>query len=237
MVKRWGVIGVGFVIIAGIGLAYAYLREPEQASGPITVLPIQPVTTDLVEQNLDSAAAPVDGTILFSIDPAQSEVRFIIDEILRGEENTVVGVTNQVSGEISINFNDLTNSMVGPIQINARTLTTDNDLRTRALRNRILDTNQFEFVVFTTTQIQNLPASVVIGEPFTIQLYGDLTIRNITGQETFEVTITPMSATRIYGIGKVRVLRSDYDLSIPSVPLVADVADEVFLEIEFIATS
>lgn len=237
MIKRWGVIGLAVMIIAGIGLGYAYLREPEQASGPITALPIQPAFTGDVDLNTNLAAAPADGTILFSIDPTQSEVRFMIDEILRGELNTVIGITNQVAGEIAIDFNDLSNSIVGPIKINMRTLTTDNNIRNRALQNRILNTNQFEFVVFTPTQIQNLPASVEIGEPFTIQLLGDLAIRNITGQETFEVTITAMSNTRIHGFGKVRVLRSDYDLAIPSVPLVGDVADEVFLEIEFIATS
>jgi polyisoprenoid-binding protein YceI len=39
---------------------------------------------------------------VFRIDPAQSEASFSIDEVLRGEDVTVVGVTSQVAGDIRV---------------------------------------------------------------------------------------------------------------------------------------
>jgi polyisoprenoid-binding protein YceI len=124
---------------------------------------------------------------------------------------------------------------VGIVRINARTLETDSNLRDRAIRNRILNSNEFEFISFTPTEITNLPTGGEFGDSFEIQITGDLTIRNITAQETFDVTVTPISETRIEGSGQATVSRSTYNLTIPSVRDVAEVDEEVVLEIEFVA--
>ena len=55
-------------------------------------------------------------------DPAASEARFLIVEILRGEPKTVVGKTNQVTGQIAVDLNDLSTAAVGPVQVNVQTL-------------------------------------------------------------------------------------------------------------------
>ena len=70
---------------------------------------------------------------------------------------------------------------------------------------------------------------------FRFNVTGDLTVRDITQEITFQVTVTPVSETRLEGVAKATVLRSDYELNIPSVPNVANVSDEVRLEIEFVA--
>ena len=44
-----------------------------------------------------------------------------------------------------------------------------------------------------------------------------------------------VSEDRIEGSGSAVVLRSDFGLQIPSVPNVANVSDEVILEIDFVA--
>ena len=70
---------------------------------------------------------------------------------------------------------------------------------------------------------------------FRLHVTGDLTVRDITREITFQVTVTPVSETRLEGVAKATVLRSDYELNIPSVPNVANVSDEVRMEIEFVA--
>jgi hypothetical protein len=52
---------------------------------------------------------------------------------------------------------------------------------------------------------------------------------------TFDVTVTPVSETRLEGNAVTTVKRSDYNLVIPSVPGVADVSEDVRLEIDFVA--
>ncbi|MCB0184567.1 MAG: YceI family protein, partial [Caldilineaceae bacterium] len=78
---------------------------------------------------------------------------------------------------------------------------------------------------------------VNIGEPFTFTIIGDLTIRDVTKQETFTLTVTANSETELVGLGQTKVMRGDYNLTIPSVPSVANVGEEVPLEIAFTAVA
>lgn len=160
-----------------------------------------------------------------------------MDEDLRGERKTVIGTTDQVAGQLSLNLADLSQTEVGIIQINARTLLTDNNFRNRAIQNEILDTGQFEFITFTPTGVEGLPATAAVGETVTFTLVGNLTIRDITLPATFTVEATAISDTQLAGSATTIVNRVDYDLQIPSVPNVANVEEEVELYIDFTANA
>ena len=54
---------------------------------------------------------------------------------------------------------------------------------------------------------------------------------------TFNVTVTPVSDSQIKGNAKATLLRDDFGLTIPSVPTVADVSQEVQLAFDFIANT
>jgi polyisoprenoid-binding protein YceI len=90
-------------------------------------------------------------------------------------------------------------------------------------------------VTFTPTALVGLPETVAVGESFSFQITGDLTIRDITRSVTFDVTVNAEAADRLTGSARATVLRSDYGLTIPSVPQVAEVSDEVILELDFTA--
>jgi polyisoprenoid-binding protein YceI len=173
--------------------------------------------------------------ITFEIVPAESEARFAIDEILRGAPKTVVGTTDQMAGQLALNPADLSSTRVGTIQVNARTLTTDNDFRNRAMKNRILLTNDYEFVAFTPTAVIGLPETGTVGETYTFQIVGDLTITDVTRPVTFEAEATATSETRIEGTATTTFPYADFELFIPDAPAVDTVEDEVRLELEFVA--
>jgi polyisoprenoid-binding protein YceI len=179
--------------------------------------------------------APTAGLLLFEISQDSSEVRFELDEDLRGVRTTVIGNTNQVAGQIAFDPADMTTAQVGVIQVNARTLVTDNNFRNRAMQNEILDTGNYEFITFTPTAVEGLPNRVAVGESVTFTIVGDLTIRDVTRPATFTVTATLVSGTQLAGTASTTILRGDYDLQIPSVPHVANVEEEVGLSIEFVA--
>lgn len=183
------------------------------------------------------APAETSATTVYTIDPAGSQVRFELDEDLRGVRTTVVGITDQVAGQLSLNLGDLSQTQVGIIQINARTLVTDNTFRNRAIQNEILDTGAFEFITFTPTGIEGLPASAALGEPVTFTITGDLTIRDVTLPATFTVEATADSDRQVTGTATAVVNRADYGLQIPSVPNVANVEEEVDLFIDFTANA
>jgi len=184
-----------------------------------------------------TTAAPAGTATTFTIDSAGSQVRFQLDEDLRGSRTTVVGTTDQVAGQLLVNLADLSQTQVGVIQINARTLATDNNFRNRAIQNEILDTGDFEFITFTPTAVEGLPASATIGEAITFTLVGDLTIRDVTLPATFTVEATAVSETQLTGTATAVVNRVDFGLQIPSVPNVANVEEEVELYIDFTANA
>ncbi len=206
--------------------------EATEAEAEPTAEPTAVPPTDTPEPTADPGVLR-----LYEISQEESQVSFTLDEDLRGLRNTVIGVTDQVAGQIAANLNDLSTTQVGVIQVNARTFLTDNDFRNNAIRNRILNTDQYEFITFTPTAVNGLPDSVEVGETVTFEIVGDLTIRDITQEVTFTVTVTAVTEERLEGTASTQVLRGDYNLVIPEVPGVANVTDEVLLEMTLVANA
>jgi polyisoprenoid-binding protein YceI len=244
-------VSIALVGVALIGGLWAYnfvLGEAEAPSSPITAIPIVVNTAQpeadaavLASEGSTSAeptaaeGAAQGGLTIFQISSDQSEVRFSIYEELAGQPKTVVGVSDQVAGELALDLSDLSKTQVGVIQINARTFVTDSDNRNRAIRNFILGADEYEFITFTPTAITGLSGAAQPGQAFTFQIAGNLTIRDVTQPVMFEVTAQGDSLTRLTGTATAVVKRSDYNLTIPSVPNVANVGEEVTLELEFVA--
>ena len=174
---------------------------------------------------------------LFRIESEDSEARFQIDEILRGNPTTVVGRTSEVAGDIIVNFDDPSQSQIGTIRINMRNLETPNEFRNRALRSDILESNQdeFEFSEFVPTALENISSDpVVVGDTLRFDIVGDLTVRDVTRSITFSAVVTLVSEGEISGLAATTIQYPDFGLTIPpNVPGVTDVSETVILEIEF----
>lgn len=184
------------------------------------------------DANEESTAAAV---TIYEIVQAESQARFYIDEVLRGDLVTVEGITDQVAGQIALNPNDLSTAQIGTILVNVRTLATDNDFRNRAIKNQILLTDDHEFVTFEPTAIVGLAESGTVSESYSFQIVGDLTIINNTQEVTFEATVTPTSEQRVEGIAITTILYADFGLTIPASRSVDAVEDDLRLELAFVA--
>jgi polyisoprenoid-binding protein YceI len=187
-----------------------------------------------------STTAAVAQTQAFVIDASRSTAAFEIDEVLRGEPKTVVGTTSEVAGQVVVDPSDLSTIEFSQIIVNARTFQTGSGNRDRAIRGPvILDSasDEFEFITFDVTSVDDLAGSLTVGEPLTFTVTGDLVIRGTSNEVTFDVTATPVDETSIEGVAIATVLRSDYGIGIPNVPGVADVGDEVVIRLEFVAES
>lgn len=197
-------------------------------------------STESAEADATQAVALASaGGTTYRIDSAQSEVRFKMQEDLRGTRTDVIGITKDVGGDIIVDLANPQNSTVNPIVINARTLATDNDFRNQAIRSRILRSADaaYEFITFTPTEITGLPTSPITDGPVTFQVTGDLKIIEVTRPVTFEVTVDAVSAEQISGSGTAVINWEDFNLSIPNAPGVANITPETTLEIDFVATA
>jgi polyisoprenoid-binding protein YceI len=184
-------------------------------------------TTAQVEANQSSQ---------FVIQAESSEVRFYIDEVLRGQPKKVEGITQEISGSVLIESLDPLSVSIQPIEIQAGTFVTDNNFRNRAISDAILQTGRYPTIVFTPTDIDGLPDSAKPGSTYSFDVTGDLKIRDITLPATFQVTLIAQSEDVLSGSAAATINRTDYGLNIPSVPQVADVSEQVLLEFDFNAS-
>jgi polyisoprenoid-binding protein YceI len=255
------------LVVGGAWLWNWALGDTEEASAPIVATPIEIVienptptvaapqsapTSDAAPTLAPSAAIPTApaaetpqssadtapaAPVIFAISQADSQASFTIYEELRGQPKNVLGVTDQVAGEIALNASDLSSTQVGAIQVNARTLATDDDRRNQAIRNRILFTDSYEFITFTPTAISGLSGGAAPGQTFEFQITGDLTIRDVTQEVVFNVSAQMVSEGQISGTATAVIQLADFNLAVPNVPFVANVGQEVTLEVKFVANA
>lgn len=195
-----------------------------------------------VSQDIADVSQSIEGdgeAVVFSIVSEESEASFTLEEDLRGTRTTVVGTTNQVGGEVALNFDNPASSEVGTITINARSLQTDNNFRNQALRSDILRSanDDYEFITFEPTSLSGLPDTVEVGETYTFDIIGDLTIIDTTNEVTFNAEVTIVSESEITGSATTNVTYGDWGIPVPSAPLVANVEDNADLAIDFVARS
>lgn len=221
-------IGALIVIAVIVGGVYLYATRP-----------LEEASEDIQEntERLDDTADASDSSAVYRISQDDSQVEFNIDEVLAGRDNTVVGTTSQIAGDIRLDMENPAESEIGQIRINARTFQTDSSRRDGAIGRFILqsETDGFEFIEFVPTSVNGLPETITVGEPVELSVTGDLTIKGTTNDVTFNGQATLESEDRLVGSFQTMVLYPDFALSIPSVPSVSDVADEVTLKIDFVA--
>lgn len=184
------------------------------------------------------AQAPASAPVEFSIIAADSKASFTLEEDLSGVRTTVIGATTELGGSVFVDLANPSNSVIGTIVVNARTLETDNSFRNRALRSQILMSarDEFEFIVFEPRELSDFSAdSIAAGETLSFNITGDLTVTDVTRSVTFAAMVRLDSESQISGSATVNLLHADFGLTIPEVPRVANVTDDVDLKLEFVA--
>lgn len=218
---------VALVAVVSVG-AFLYLTRG-------VALPSADVQASVEQLNTSADSSAT----LFRIAQDESQAEYNIFEVLNGSDKTVVGTTSEVAGDIVIDLSDLSQTEVGEIAINARTFATDEDRRDNSVARFILqsESDANEFIIFQPTAISGLPENASVDDTLEFQVTGDLTIAGTTQSVAFDVTATLATADQLTGHAETVIQRADFNLTIPSVPFVADVGEEVTLKLDFVASA
>lgn len=184
-----------------------------------------------------SAAAPT-GLQRYIIVPSESQVIYRVGETLFREGNrynVAVGVTNAVKGEILVDRANPRNSRIGTITVDISTFRTDNPRRDSAIRERWLESARFPIAEFRPTTIQGLPNAYTEGREVTLQVTGDLKIRDVTRPTTFSVTVK-LERDRLTGTATGMIRMTDFGFDPPSILGILRAENEVQIEFRFVAT-
>jgi polyisoprenoid-binding protein YceI len=228
-------IGAAVVILIVLGVAaYSYAFRPVAAPTVVENGGNNTTPTPSEDAGLHAGAGHAH---TFVVDSAASKATFEIGEVLRGEPFMVVGTTSNVSGTVSFNRKDLSTASLSEIRVNARTLKTDSNGRNTAIARFILqsETAENEYIVFKATELKGLPASVEYGQELSFDIVGDLTVKGTTKQVTFATKATLNDHDTLVGSATTTINYKDFNLTIPSVPMVASVEDEVKITLDFTA--
>lgn len=223
------------LILAVVGIAaFAYLTRPVKID---TASPVVEGTSETAQMETGTPASPSSAET-YKISPEKSTVGFTINEELRGSPFTVQGATSAVSGTATLSENNgAIRLSLGTISIDARTFKTDSAQRDGAIARLILESTEpgNETITFKADGPVTLPESPREGSAYPFSATGTLTISGKSQTATFTGTIAKSSDALTVKVTSP-AKRSDYGLTIPNIPFVANVPDAFMLTANIVAT-
>ena len=166
-------------------------------------------------------------TSIGDIDEGSSTfVGFRINEVLDpGGDVTAVGRTPNVSGQV-----DVAGTVIESFAIEAdlTTLSTDNQFRNGAI-GRTLGVDQFPTATFVSTESVDIGELPPEGEVFAVSVPGTLTIKDVSRDVVVDLEAGRGGDTVVV-VGTWPIEFADWDIEMPSAPIVVSVEDNGVLE-------
>jgi polyisoprenoid-binding protein YceI len=175
----------------------------------------------------------------FQIIPQQSEATYQVqEEFFNRPVNLVspIGRTNAIEGQFQFSLAGNQIQLAdNQFKVDLRTLTSDEARRDQRIRSDWLEADKYPWAEFKATTIENFPANVTEGQDVSFKLTGDMTIREITKPQTFEVTAR-LDGNTFTGTATGYLLMKDYGFEPPSILGMLKVTDGVTVTVKFAAT-
>lgn len=176
---------------------------------PTTAAPAP--TVDAASSGTDAdTGASLDGT--WTIDAAQSEFGYRVEEVLSGVNTTATGRGNEIEGSIAVAGTSVTE---GTFTIQVGSITSDQANRDNQFRGRVMETDEFPTATFALTEPIEFGAVPASGQQITATATGELTLHGVTKEVTFDVT-AQTDGTTIGVLGNIPVVFADYEIDNPS---------------------
>ena len=205
------------VLVAG-GLFYWLAATRDEAPEPELSDTTVPETTS-VDTLIEDEIAPEDNIKgKWTLQPASSKATYIVTEELRGlPDQTAIGETNQVTGELFITDDGLTQTQ---ISVDLVSITSDSAERDKIFRD-VLDTANFPNATFELTD------TVTFGEKTSridLTTNGELTLKGVTKPVEVSLQTQINDDRNIEVIANIEVEFAEFGVENPS-NVIAKVSD------------
>jgi polyisoprenoid-binding protein YceI len=148
-------------------------------------------------------------------------------------KRTVVGSTQAIEGQFQLDPKQPAAGLGdNTFTVRMDTLTTDQPRRDQYIREDGPRFADYPLATFKATAIE--PAASVGGSELRVSLAGDMTIRQVTRRATFDVK-AQLTGNTLAGIATTRLLMSSFGIEPLDFYNTMTVADEVGLEVRFVA--
>ena len=210
------------VVLAALGFLatriYASMQTGDDVPAPAVGSSAPAATADVADLDGDWTVA------------GGSEAGYRVDEVLSGQDVTVVGRTEEVTGSGTVADGELT---AATVEVDLASITTDESARDGQFQG-ILDTRTFPTATFQLTDPVDV-AAVADGETVTVDAPGSMTIKDVTRDVTagLEIRLVGGDGGDVVAelAATVPVTFADYGVEAPDLGFVT-VEDTGFVEAE-----
>jgi polyisoprenoid-binding protein YceI len=175
--------------------------------------------------------------VTYQFVPAESQVTYEVGEVFLDQGNAfnvAIGVTQQISGTVQVDFNQPKNSSLSTVTVDISQFQSDSARRDRAIRERFLESASFPIATFVPDKIEGLPDAVQEGVDYVLKVTGNLTIREVTKPASFDVTVR-LEGGALQGQANTTILMSDYGFGPIDLLGTLKTEDEVKVSLQFVA--
>lgn len=211
--------GVVVVILAVIIGPIIYARSQSAAPPPLSVTS-SPSTSPTV--SADASASPSASST--AANPASddgtwkvvdgSEAGYRVDEVLNGQDVTVVGRTDKVSGTVEIAGNQLT---AAEIEVDVASVATDTDRRDAYFRSTAMQTDEHPTATFTLTKPVELPE--IGADTVKVKATGKLELTGESRPVTATIQVV-RAGDSVRASGSIDVTFADWGIQAPNLGFV-----------------
>ena len=168
-----------------------------------------------------AAGAPTSGGVRYRVVSDQSEARYEVQEkfVERPLPNQAVGRTKDVTGEVELEAAGALRGRILQMRVDLRTLTSDSSRRDNFIRQNTLQTDQFPFAEFRSTEPAG-PASYTEGSEASFQIPGLMTIKGQERPITWDATAR-LEGGRLTGTATARIKLSDFGVEAPRLAILS----------------
>lgn len=231
---------VAVVAIAGAGVWW-FLRDDAPAEVSLDAAVESVDTTAPGADGTDGTAGATDGIAgTWVVDAETGDFDFesatgtfagfrIEEELATIGSTTAVGRTGDVAGTIAIEGTTLTEAT---FEVDLTTLTTNESRRDDRVQGA-LDTATFPTATFALTDPVELGPDADAGGPVQVTATGELTIHGVTRPVEVPIEAQLVDGT-IALVGSTQITFSDFDVEVPSSPIVLSVEDSGTLEVQLL---
>jgi polyisoprenoid-binding protein YceI len=178
------------------------------------------------------AASPANDTAAerFEVVGDRSQVEVRVREQLASlpAPNDAVLTTSGVSGSFLLRV-DGTFADESKIVVDLNGLQSDESRRDNFIKNETLETRRYPNAEFVPKRLEGAPAPLPANGEWTIRIVGDLTIRDVTKEVTWEGTAR-REGDEVTADARLVVKFGDFGLEIPRVASVLSVVDEIRMQ-------
>jgi polyisoprenoid-binding protein YceI len=212
-------LGIFVVLVAVVFAGWWFLLRSDAAAKP------------KIENTEVSAGGDINGTWKVTANDAKgSFVGYRVHEkFAQGlVDNDATGRTSDVTASMTVDGTSVSDVKV---TANLATLKSDKDFRDQRLHSQGLETDKFPTATFVSTGTTTLPNAPAKGRTVKVNVDGDLTLHGVTKKVTIPLE-GRWDGTTIQAVGSLPITMSDYGITPPTSPIIAEVDDHGTLELQ-----